>query len=385
MNDALTCIDALVALDNAELIGRRQVTTTGINAERDASACSHEIAELHSKIAQMNESYNEKFAQMHVSNQHLRQTIAHLTKMVASLTSFQPPAITPMNQTPTQLDLTHSVPTQPAIPQRVHIHQSPVPPEFIQPAHVPKLIDSKRAAPDTVAERPPASKLLRLEPATQVIAPNAPATAGTDAVGDDSVATQALVATRREIVGGRVEINFAETGWKMTAKELRIAFAGHTDPSLASEQRRSIYFRLINLPRHDTKYRGWKCIRPYCRVGVTIAAPTYMLPTLKWVASDIVSRAPRQQTLLPAPAKRRLMPKNVRMDVWSKFMGKVWEGDCVVCGRVIDCTEFHVGHVVAHARGGTDHVDNLRPICAPCNTSMGTQDLDEYRKMYYGH
>jgi 5-methylcytosine-specific restriction endonuclease McrA len=72
------------------------------------------------------------------------------------------------------------------------------------------------------------------------------------------------------------------------------------------------------------------------------------------------------------------------MVVWSKCIGKVWEGKCMVCDIMINCTDFHVGHVVAHARGGTDHVDNLRPICAQCNMSMGTQNLNEYRDTYYG-
>jgi len=36
-------------------------------------------------------------------------------------------------------------------------------------------------------------------------------------------------------------------------------------------------------------------------------------------------------------------------------------------------TTFHTGHIVAVADGGSNHIDNLEPICSSCNYSMGTQ------------
>jgi hypothetical protein len=44
----------------------------------------------------------------------------------------------------------------------------------------------------------------------------------------------------------------------------------------------------------------------------------------------------------------------------------------------ITIREFHVGHVTSEANGGNMNIDNLRPICATCNNSMGTMDMKEY-------
>jgi len=45
---------------------------------------------------------------------------------------------------------------------------------------------------------------------------------------------------------------------------------------------------------------------------------------------------------------------------------------------------FHCGHIVSHANGGSMHIDNLRPICASCNLSMGTQNMNEFRQQFFG-
>ena len=57
---------------------------------------------------------------------------------------------------------------------------------------------------------------------------------------------------------------------------------------------------------------------------------------------------------------------------------------CLCCERTtIRQLEFHCGHVIAEAHGGTTTVDNLRPICAQCNLSMGTQNLFEFKAKHF--
>jgi hypothetical protein len=36
---------------------------------------------------------------------------------------------------------------------------------------------------------------------------------------------------------------------------------------------------------------------------------------------------------------------------------------------------FHCAHIISRADGGTDKIDNLLPICARCNLSMGKENL----------
>ena len=45
--------------------------------------------------------------------------------------------------------------------------------------------------------------------------------------------------------------------------------------------------------------------------------------------------------------------------------------------------EFHCGHVIAEINGGKTEIHNLRPICAQCNLSMGSMDMNEYKSLYF--
>ena len=50
------------------------------------------------------------------------------------------------------------------------------------------------------------------------------------------------------------------------------------------------------------------------------------------------------------------------------------------CGiHEIKMNSFHCGHVLAVVNGGKTSVDNLRPICAACNLSMGTENLEDFK------
>ena len=49
---------------------------------------------------------------------------------------------------------------------------------------------------------------------------------------------------------------------------------------------------------------------------------------------------------------------------------------------MLTINEFDLGHVNAVSMGGDDTIDNLRPICALCNKSMGNQNLLEFKEQY---
>jgi HNH endonuclease len=80
--------------------------------------------------------------------------------------------------------------------------------------------------------------------------------------------------------------------------------------------------------------------------------------------------------------KKKTVPKVVRDLSWNKWVGEdVAKTKCFCCGvNEIRMNSFHCGHVLAEANGGKTTVDNLRPICAACNLSMGTDDLEEFKK-----
>lgn len=81
------------------------------------------------------------------------------------------------------------------------------------------------------------------------------------------------------------------------------------------------------------------------------------------------------------PRKKRSIPKVLKDHCWSVWVGDdVARTQCLCCGRnEIRMNNFHCGHVVAEARGGEMSVENLRPVCATCNLSMGSENMDAFR------
>lgn len=76
--------------------------------------------------------------------------------------------------------------------------------------------------------------------------------------------------------------------------------------------------------------------------------------------------------------------KSVKISVWTKMWGtESAVGQCYVCGRPINNQDFVAGHIVAKANGGDESVDNLLPICSPCNGSMGKENLENYKAKHF--
>lgn len=80
--------------------------------------------------------------------------------------------------------------------------------------------------------------------------------------------------------------------------------------------------------------------------------------------------------------KKKTIPKKIREMVWDKYIGlEKGTAKCMCCKTtIIKQMQFHCGHVVSEKCGGTMNIDNLRPICATCNLSMGTKNMNEFIK-----
>lgn len=81
---------------------------------------------------------------------------------------------------------------------------------------------------------------------------------------------------------------------------------------------------------------------------------------------------------------RKQLPASVRNSVWNHYIGEdINKHRCLCCKKVlIHNRQFDVGHVISVKEGGTDEINNLRPICAPCNHSMGSKNMIEFVKTY---
>ena len=103
-----------------------------------------------------------------------------------------------------------------------------------------------------------------------------------------------------------------------------------------------------------------------------------------WVKTIIKTET--GEDIMPKTQKRKKnIPKKIKNEVWDKYIGKeLGISKCQCCKKTdIYQNQFHAGHFISEANGGKVKVDNLRPICAGCNLSMGKKNMDEYIKEYY--
>lgn len=81
--------------------------------------------------------------------------------------------------------------------------------------------------------------------------------------------------------------------------------------------------------------------------------------------------------------RKRSIPKKIRNDVWVYYMGEKFKGLCYCCNtQEITVFTFHCGHVMSEKNGGQETKENLRPICAQCNLSMNSKNMDTFMSKY---
>ena len=82
---------------------------------------------------------------------------------------------------------------------------------------------------------------------------------------------------------------------------------------------------------------------------------------------------------------KKKIPQALREQVWLSNAGKVFETKCKTkwCKNRITAFDFQCGHNIPESKGGVTTLDNLFPICARCNSSMGNRySLDEWSEIY---
>ncbi len=75
---------------------------------------------------------------------------------------------------------------------------------------------------------------------------------------------------------------------------------------------------------------------------------------------------------------------SVRYALWNRDFGETnGTGQCACCKRVITQQSFHAGHIVPKVENGSNALSNLVPLCASCNTSMGSTNFYDFVAMYF--
>jgi len=77
------------------------------------------------------------------------------------------------------------------------------------------------------------------------------------------------------------------------------------------------------------------------------------------------------------------IPASVKNTLWSNHFDNSIQGNCQCCKtEVISKNNFDCGHIISEKNGGKVHLDNLKPICRSCNSSMGTTNMNDFMTKY---
>jgi hypothetical protein len=82
--------------------------------------------------------------------------------------------------------------------------------------------------------------------------------------------------------------------------------------------------------------------------------------------------------------KKKTIPPSLKIKVWNKHIGdEIGKTKCLCCKlQDIYQASFSCGHIISEHFGGELKLNNLKPICSSCNSSMGTKNMDDYIKEY---
>ena len=152
----------------------------------------------------------------------------------------------------------------------------------------------------------------------------------------------------------------------------------------------AVFIDKTNLKRIKTvnSKRATNTIMP---VPVPVPAPepiaepapeTIAEPAPEPASEPIAVPAPETTQLEPETKKRKYISHALRRLVWNKYINeKIGEHACLCCESImISQLNFECGHVVSAFNGGSLEIENLRPICTPCNRSMNFRNMIDFMK-----
>ena len=83
--------------------------------------------------------------------------------------------------------------------------------------------------------------------------------------------------------------------------------------------------------------------------------------------------------------KKEVFTDWFKNSIWRKTNGSLEKIMCPVCSlNLISNESFSAGHILPESKGGMMCIENIMPICAECNSQMGSRHLYWFAWHYYG-
>lgn len=125
---------------------------------------------------------------------------------------------------------------------------------------------------------------------------------------------------------------------------------------------------------------------PSTPVFISPTVPTFnqhpSIPPPSFIPS-YTSPSPSPNIVIPSvkPEKKYKkipIPTEIRTKVWRSWCNDKMDGKCFCCDCDITWEKWECGHIRAEAHGGETSVNNLKPVCKPCNRGMSSQHMYLY-------
>ncbi len=96
--------------------------------------------------------------------------------------------------------------------------------------------------------------------------------------------------------------------------------------------------------------------------------------------SDSDSDSDKSKKEVKKTYKKKYISLVMKKKVWEKYIGlEIGQQKCKICNiNYIQQMSFSCGHVVAEKNGGKTKIENLRPICQSCNSSMNIENMKTF-------
>ena len=129
---------------------------------------------------------------------------------------------------------------------------------------------------------------------------------------------------------------------------------------------------------------------PFCGCATTLVVADVRSQPRQWVGIDIskkaaelvISRLEKAQKIYKDVKPRSDLPQRTdlgKLPPPRTYLSRLYGeqgGNCNGCGHHQPIKEnFHVDHIIAKSKGGTDHIENLQLLCGNCNSIKGSRSM----------
>ena len=132
----------------------------------------------------------------------------------------------------------------------------------------------------------------------------------------------------------------------------------------------------------DLKIKNTESILQNKKLKLNIIELNTQIDTLENSEENIEDKSKYTNKKLSSHKKKNI-PLTLRNKIWLNKYGESFNGDCYCCSKQINIINFHCGHIISRKDNGSINENNLRPICPTCNASMGSTNLEEFKKTFF--